>query len=213
MEMYKILSILLSYPRQEWLMHTEELSDAVNRLATAEQTAALKPFFAHLRAHDEISLQEVYVDTFDRSRSHALHLFEHLHGEDRARGQAMVDLLTEYQSRGLEPENNELPDYLPLFLEFLSSIDTQEAENLLADAVHVIGYIAENLHKSQSVYAPVMDAVVALSPVAPMPLQAAPVRNMDEALEKFGPTTEGLEPLLNQPSVQEVQFFRNKKLS
>jgi nitrate reductase molybdenum cofactor assembly chaperone NarJ/NarW len=212
MKMYKILSILLSYPRQEWLNHIEELSNAVSMQATVEQAAALQPFFAYLRTHDEISLQEVYVDTFDRSRHHALHLFEHLHGEDRARGQAMVDLLAEYQLRGLEPENNELPDYLPLFLEFLSSIEIQEAQNLLADAVHVIGYIAENLHKNQSVYAPVMDAVVALSPVAPEPLQAAPVRNMDEALEKFGPTAEGLEPLLSQPSVQEVQFFRNKKL-
>lgn len=211
--MYKILSILLSYPRQQWLSHIEELHTAVNQYAALEQSAALEPFFNHLRAYDEISLQEVYVDTFDRNRNHALHLFEHLHGEDKARGQAMVDLLAEYQAHGLEPENNELPDYLPLFLEFLSGIDSQQAQQLLADAVHVIAYIAANLHKSQSIYALVMDAVVALSPVAPQPLKAAPVRNMDEALEKFGPTAEGLEPLLNQPSVQEVQFFRQKKLS
>lgn len=211
--MYKILSILLSYPRQRWLNYIDELWDAVKKQATAEQAAALQPFFVHLRAHDEISLQEVYVDTFDRSRNQALHLFEHLHGEDRARGQAMVDLLGEYQTCGLEPKNNELPDYLPLFLEFLSCIDIKDAQSFLADAVHVINYIAENLHKSRSVYTVVMDAVVALSPVTPQPLQAAPVRNMDEALEKFGFTAEGLEPLLNQPSVQEVQFFRNNKLN
>lgn len=206
--MYKILSILLSYPRQYWLDHVDQLHDAIRKEATPEQAAALNPFFSHLRDHDEISLQEIYVNTFDRSRNHSLHLFEHLHGEDRARGQAMVDLLAEYQARGLEPDNNELPDYLPLFLEFLSTIELEQAQNFMTDAVHVINYIAKNLHKNQSVYAEVMDAVVALSPVAAQPLQAAPVRNMDEALEKFGPTAEGLEPLLHQPSVQEVQFFR-----
>lgn len=206
--MYKILSILLSYPRQYWLDHVDQLHDVIRKEATPEQAAALNPFFSHLREHDEISLQEIYVNTFDRSRNHSLHLFEHLHGEDRARGQAMVDLLAEYQACGLEPDNNELPDYLPLFLEFLSTIELERAQNFMTDAVHVINYIAKNLHKNQSVYAEVMDAVVALSPVVAQPLQAAPVRNMDEALEKFGPTAEGLEPLLNQPSVQEVQFFR-----
>lgn len=206
--MYKILSILLSYPRQYWLDHVDQLHDAIRKEATPEQASALNPFFSHLREHDEISLQEIYVNTFDRSRNHSLHLFEHLHGEDRARGQAMVDLLAEYQARGLEPDNNELPDYLPLFLEFLSTIELEQAQNFMTDSVHVINYIAKNLHKNQSVYAEVMDAVVALSPVAAQPLQAAPVRNMDEALEKFGPTAEGLEPLLHQPSVQEVQFFR-----
>lgn len=211
--MYKILSILLSYPRQEWLDHTDELHSILADQLSAIQISVLQPFFEHLRTHDEIDLQEVYVATFDRSRKHALHMFEHLHGEDRIRGQAMVDLLAEYQKHGFEPADNELPDYLPLFLEFLSHVAEDEAQNLLADAVHVIGYIADNLHQSKSVYAPVMDAVVALSPVKPQPLQAAPVRNMDEALEKFGPTAEGLEPLLNQPSVQEVQFFRNKKFS
>ena len=211
--MFKILSILLSYPRQEWLDHTEEMYSTLSSYLSTSQIAALQPFFEYLHTHDEIELQEVYVTTFDRSRKHALHLFEHLHGEDRMRGQAMVDLLAEYQQRGYEPIENELPDYLPLFLEFLSHIQKDESENLLADAVHVIAYIADNLHQSKSVYASVMDTVVALSPVKPQPLQAAPVHNMDEALEKFGPTAEGLEPLLNQPSVQEVQFFRNKKFS
>lgn len=203
--MLKILSLLLSYPRQEWLCHLDEVQDYVNR--QPEFAASLADFFVYLRGHDEIELQEGYVTTFDRNRNHSLHLFEHLHGEDRERGQAMVDLLQEYQSHGFEPLDNELPDYLPLFLEFLASIDAPEAENYLADAVHVIAYIADNLHKNESVYAVVMDAVVRLSPVPPEPLQVAPVRDMDEALERFGPGVDGVEPLLRQSGVQPVQFF------
>ncbi len=206
--MFKILSILLSYPRSQWLGQLAEIENYIRQQHT-DFSGSLAPFLTYLREHDEIELQEQYVSTFDRGRSHSLHLFEHLHGEDRARGQAMVDLLSEYQSRGFEPKDSELPDYLPLFLEFLSNVDVAEANSLLADAVHVIAYLAENLRKDDSVYAPVMEAVVTLSPVAPEPLQAAPVRNMDEALEMFGPTPEGIEPLLS-PTVQPVQFFPQK---
>ncbi|MDF7675615.1 nitrate reductase molybdenum cofactor assembly chaperone [Neisseriaceae bacterium ESL0693] len=203
--MLKILSLLLSYPQQQWLSHLAEIEDAV--AAEPETAQKLQPLFDYLHQHDEIELQENYVATFDRNRNHALHLFEHLHGEDRARGQAMVDLLHEYQNHGFEPRENELPDYLPLFLEFLAQIDADEAKTYLADAVHVIAYIAGHLRQNQSVYAPVLEAVVALSPVAPEPLQVAPVRDMDEAMERFGTGADGVEPLLRQSSEQPVQFF------
>ena len=203
--MFKILSLLLSYPRQEWLAHLAE----IQAFLPAESSSAeqLQTLFTYLRTHDEIELQEAYVSTFDRNRSHALHLFEHLHGEDRARGQAMVDLLNEYQNHGFEPLENELPDYLPLFLEFLAHIDQEEAKNYLADAVHVIAHIAGNLHKNNSPYAVVLDEVIKLSPLAPEPLQVAPVRDMDEALERFGTGFDGVEPLLRQRSEHTVQFF------
>lgn len=206
--MLKILSLLLCYPQQQWLSHLAEIRDYV--AAEPAMMQRLQPLLDYLQAGDEIELQENYVATFDRNRSHALHLFEHLHGEDRARGQAMVDLLQEYQNHGFEPQHNELPDYLPLLLEFLAQIELDEAKTYLADAVHVIAYIAGNLRQNNSVYAPVLDAVVSLSPVAPEPLQVAPVRDMDEALERFGPGTDGVEPLLRQSSEQPVQFFSSK---
>jgi len=85
------------------------------------------------------------VQLFDRNPSHSLHLFEHIHGEDRARGQAMVDLIDEYRQHGFEPVADELPDYVPLFLEFLSLCDADEAARLLGDAVHVLAHVAKKL--------------------------------------------------------------------
>ncbi|MCR2493331.1 nitrate reductase molybdenum cofactor assembly chaperone, partial [Salmonella enterica] len=83
----------------------------------AEET--LQPLIGHLASQDLIALQETYVATFDRNRAHSLHLFEHVHGESRDRGQAMVDLLETYRQHGFEPVVSELPDHVPLFLEFL----------------------------------------------------------------------------------------------
>ncbi len=192
--MYKILSLLLAYPSKEWvedLMNIESHTQLISQI----EANRLSPLFAYLTNNDLINIQENYVSTFDRNQSHSLHLFEHLYGEDKDRGQAMVDLLNEYQQVGLEPRGNELPDYLPLFLEFLSEVDEEKAKEMLGDAVHVINYIRENLAKNDSIYHMVLASVVALSPVKPEPLKVVPVRDMDEAVEMFGASAEGIEPL------------------
>ena len=129
---FSILSVLLGYPERDWLDALPELHATL----PAEARARLAPLFDFLdRGEDLIDLQEQYVATFDRRAAHSLHLFEHVHGESRDRGQAMVDLRNEYLKHGLEPATTELPDYVPLFLEFLGQIPAEAAENLLGDAI------------------------------------------------------------------------------
>ncbi len=194
MNIYKIVSVLLCYPEQE-LIDSLPIIDNVLGDLNADNTD-IKPLVDWLKTTDLITLQEYYVQTFDRTPTHSLHLFEHIHGEDRLRGQALADLLNEYQQAGLSVTADELPDYLPLFLEYLSVCDAQKSRELLGEAIDVIAHINGKLHESNSVYSGIFAHLVALSPVAPKPLITPPIRDMDEALEKFGPNSEGVEPLL-----------------
>ena len=191
---FRVMSALLSYPSAELVDALPEL-DAVLDAQPAVK-AQLRPLFAHLAGHDLIELEETYVATFDRVPVHSLHLFEHIHGESRDRGQAMVDLIEEYRKHGLEPAVDELPDYLPQFLELLGVVEPAVADVLLGDAVHVVAYVAGKLAGNDSPYACVLDALAQLSQVAPLPLAEPPIRDMDEMLETFGPGADGTEPLL-----------------
>lgn len=195
MNPYRLLSALLAYPSEDLQQAIEQ--EIIPALSVEEQFGAcLMPLLDYLTQTDLIQAQENYVVTFDRTPSHSLHLFEHLHGESRDRGQAMVNLLQEYQAQGVEPIGYELPDYLPLFLEFLSLKENEKAAELLGEAIHVVAYIGSNLRKSESAYASIFDLLIALSPVEPQELKVVPVRDMDEALEMFGPGADGVEPLL-----------------
>lgn len=194
MQIYKILSVLLCYPDQELLDSLPAINQELQKLAV--DTHKLQPLLDYLANTDLIEVQENYVQVFDRTPSHSLHLFEHIHGEDRSRGQAMVDLMEEYKAAGFELVTDELPDYLPLFLEFLTVRDAQEAEELLIVAIDVIGHVGRKLATNGSLYAAIFEVLESLSPVAAQPLTVPPVRDMDEALEKFGPNPEGVEPLL-----------------
>lgn len=196
MEVYKLLSVLLAYPQQELIESIKEIKTRFEQTGIDYQV--MSPLLETLQDNDLITLQEQYVQTFDRTPTHSLHLFEHLHGEDRARGQAMVDLINEYQQQGYEPDVAELPDYLPLFLEFLSICEAEQAKALLGEAIHVIAYIGQNLQKNQSPYAVIFDLLQLISDVEAQPLTVAPIRDMDEALERFGPNLDGVEPLLSQ---------------
>lgn len=166
---FKVLSALLSYP-------SVELQQATADLRTVVETEALVPaairrqldvLLTDIADGDIYDLQERYVLLFDRTRSLSLHLFEHVHGESRDRGQAMVDLLAMYEDKGLAAIKNELPDYLPLFLEFLATLPQAEACDLLGQPAHILGALAERLRKRASPYEAVLRALVALSSVKP----------------------------------------------
>ncbi|MEJ7137990.1 nitrate reductase molybdenum cofactor assembly chaperone [Amphibiibacter pelophylacis] len=193
---YRLLSVLLDYPGQELLDAEGEIRAALQQLPAL--AGPLEPLlgFLYREGHSLIDLQENYTATFDRNPGHALHLFEHIHGESRDRGQAMVDLLQEYQRHGFEPAMAELPDHVPLFLEFLSLVPEAEASGLLGDAIHVLAGIGERLARNESPYAAVFTALRSLTDVVPQPPEVAPVRDMDEAMETFGPGVDGIEPLL-----------------
>ena len=196
MNQYQILSRLLLYPEPELIAHLPQLDAAL--AAVPEQQALLRPLLAHLESSSLIDLQQQYVATFDRNPSHSLHLFEHIHGESRDRGQAMVDLMEEYKRHGLQMTGDDLPDFVPLFLEFLSQLDEAASAPLLGDAVHVLAHIGRKLTANGSPYAPVFTVLERLSPVAAEMLAEPPIRDMDEALETFGPGADGVEPLLRQ---------------
>ena len=203
---YRVLSALLAYPDAELLAALPELQAA---LAPAHR-AQLAPVFALLGGTDDlIGLQEQYVATFDRRPAHSLHLFEHIHGESRDRGQAMVDLREEYLRHGLLLDTSELPDYVPLFLEFLGQIPPASAAALLGDAIHVLARIGGKLTESGSPYAAVFTALLGLTDTVPQTLPEPPEGEMEEAMVTFGPEADGSEPALRArtQAVQPVHFY------
>jgi len=196
MQHFQVLSTLLMYPEEQLIEALDELYAALDHQPQIKAT--LQPLFAYLSGEDLLTLQENYVSTFDRNPSHSLHLFEHIHGESRDRGQAMVDLMQEYSKHGLQMCADDLPDYVPLFLEFLSQVDKDEADRLLSDAVHVLAHLGRKLAANNSPYAIVLQAIETLSPVPAEELTEPPIRDMDELLETMGPGADGVEPLLNK---------------
>lgn len=166
---YRALARLLCYPDAELKAAVGELGAVLDReaLLSGERRSALEPLLAALAGDDLYDLQERYVGLFDRSRALSLYLFEHVHGESRDRGQAMVDLLGLYHDHGLEPDASELPDYLPLFLEFLSTLPDDEARDLLGQPLPIVAAMAERLGRRDPAYAAVLDALVELAGATP----------------------------------------------
>lgn len=162
---YKVLSLLLDYPVAETQSAMPALSRAIidEGLIAPHQRARLVKFMDNLAVADLTDLQERFVLLFDRSRSLSLHLFEHIHGESRDRGQAMVDLIAHYRCHGLTIDAKELPDYLPLFLEFISTLPMDEATSMLAEPAHVISALAERHKKRNSAYSIVFDVLATLA--------------------------------------------------
>jgi nitrate reductase delta subunit len=149
---------------------------------------------------DLYDLQERYGLLFDRTRSLSLHLFEHVHGESRDRGQAMVDLMLVYEKAGMVIGPSELPDYLPLFLEFLSTQPLAEALDLLAQPSHILAALAERLRKRKSSYWAVLEA---LAKLAEADLGTAEVRQLVDLPED---DPEDLAALDAQWMDEEVRF-------
>jgi nitrate reductase delta subunit len=166
---FKVLSALLSYPTAELQQAAGEMRavlDAEKLLPPAVLRAVLV-LLEEIESRDLYDLQERYVLLFDRTRSLSLHLFEHVHGESRDRGQAMIDLQNLYAEKGLEIGASELPDFVPLFLEFLSTQPRTDAYDLLGQPVHILAALAERLRKRDSSYESVFRALVALANVKP----------------------------------------------
>ena len=140
----KAISLLLHYPDQALLDHLTEVQ-AVTDAELDIKRGRLDALYQHLGQGDLYLHEENYVALFDRGRGTSLYLFEHVHGESRDRGQAMVDLLTMYGESGFDLPPGELPDYLPVFLEYLSQLDVAKAKSLLLEVTHLVRNIGENL--------------------------------------------------------------------
>ena len=162
---YCALSLMLRYPTPETATAMPAALEAMqqDKLVPAPVMRRLMPLAFQLAQNDLYDAQARYVDLFDRTRSLSLQLYEHVHGESRDRGQAMVELLKLYSSRGMELTAKELPDHLPVFLEFLSTLPTEEAAALLGEEAHVLEALRQRLMKRESPYARVFDALVTLA--------------------------------------------------
>ncbi len=170
---FKVLSLLLTYPDEEIQAAATEMKRvlAAEKLVPDNCLKGLSNLLDELAGRDLLDLQERYVLLFDRTRSLSLHLFEHIHGESRDRGQAMVDLAEHYEKHGLVIGARELPDFLPLFLEFLGTRPDKEARELLSEPLHVIAAMGERLRKRKSPYASVFRALQGIA--AGKPAKAA----------------------------------------
>jgi len=164
---FKLLGLLLSYPSEGLQQHMNEVKSVLKDegLVPSKIQKPLFEFMNDLARRNLMRVQEDYVALFDRGRAHSLYLFEHIHGESRDRGQAMVDLSDHYIAHGFTLSASELPDYLPLFLEFLSQVDAKEAQELLGETVHIIAGIGAKLKTKGSAYHHVFRALEALTTV------------------------------------------------
>lgn len=162
---FKVIAALLHYPEAELVAHVDELGEALREegLVEGERLKAFEAHLDRLRSEDLLDLQAEYVETFDRGRARSLHLFEHVHGESRDRGQAMVELRNVYRENGFDIDVPELPDYLPLFLEYLSTRPLPEAVDWLQEVAHLVQLLQARLDEHGSPYAVLLEPLVELS--------------------------------------------------
>lgn len=161
----RALAALLGYPSVELKGNIAEIAAAIDgeaKLPLADRTR-LSPLLARFDNDDLLDLQSVYSELFDRSRSLSLHLFEHVHGDSRERGQAMIDLGQQYIESGFFLEGSELPDFVPVFLEYASCLPPADGREMLRQPVHVFAALAERLDKRGSDYAGIFHCLVALA--------------------------------------------------
>ncbi len=161
MKLLKLVGVLMDYPQEELWQHREELLSAADdpQLPKLRQ-AALREFVNILLDTDPLAAQDAWLSTFERGRSMSLLLFEHIHGESRDRGQAMVDLVDAYRINGFELAAKELPDYLPLLLEYLSHRPPDEARDWLGHVKHIVGMLGARAAERRSPYANLFAIVV-----------------------------------------------------
>jgi nitrate reductase delta subunit len=155
----RALALLLDYPQAEACEHLDALAAVLAPLAAA---GALPALFEAWRG-DLMDLQSLYIETFDRGRSTSLNLFEHVHGDSRDRGQAMVDLLAQYARAGLELQARQLPDYLPVYLEYASALEPAAARAALADVAPLLAALAAALERRRSPWLGALDTLCRLA--------------------------------------------------
>jgi nitrate reductase delta subunit len=215
---FKALGALLTYPNPALVEALPELYAAIVEEGALDRRrrTALKELMHWMASMGPLEAEEVYVELFDRGRATSLHLFEHVHGESRDRGQAMVDLKTQYRRAGLQFASNELPDYLPAVLEYLSMRPIEEAREMLADCAHILRALGRQLAKRHSRYVAVLDAVLALAgePGVSSGEAAQPPeeKGLDEEWAEepvtFGPDAQ---PCGSKPQIAPVRFVRRER--
>lgn len=201
MQILKVISLLLDYPTEQLLEGRAELAQAIDaaREISPQQRSALQELLALIGDNDLMDGQEHYGALFGRGRSLSLLLFEHVHGESRDRGQAMVDMLAQYEAAGFAIGVKELPDYIPLYLEFLSTREDLEAREGLADIAHLLALLATRLDERESAYAGCFRALLQIAGVEPQ--QAVAEMRQQVAAEVRDDSLEALDKIWEEEAV------------
>ena len=165
MLLFRAFSALLSYPSADMRRALPEIAGIINAspLVSSGERRELAELIDELGRGDLLAAEECYVDLFDRGRALSLNLFEHLHGESRDRGEAMVELKRLYEQAGFELSARELPDYLPVVLEYLSCRDLAEARDMLADCARILTTIGRSLVARRSRYAAILQTLIVIA--------------------------------------------------
>lgn len=179
----RVLAALLSYPDAPMRSHLSEMRDILRRegALSAARLVELEALIDTLASADLLETEANYVELFDRSRHTSLHLFEHVHGDSRDRGPAMIDLAQTYEKGGLYLAPGELPDYLPVVLEFVSTQPPQEARAFLGEMAHIFNALFSALQQRETPYASVLGALLELAGEKAQPVKLAAEPLLDES--------------------------------
>jgi nitrate reductase molybdenum cofactor assembly chaperone NarJ/NarW len=179
----RVLAALLTYPDDGLRAHVPEMSALLAADAALGRTrlAEIQVLIRQLSVPNPVDAEVAYVELFDRGRATSLYLFEHVHGDSRDRGPAMIDLGEMYAKAGLLLKPDELPDYLPVMLEFISTQPPREARNFLDEIGHLLNAIFGALQLRGSPYASVLGALLDMAGRAAQPVEPAREPEIDES--------------------------------
>ena len=179
----RVLAALLGYPDAPMRRHLPEMRELLHaeRALPPSRLAELDALIEALRSAGPLDAESDYVELFDRGRGTSLHLFEHVHGDSRERGPAMIDLGQTYEKAGLILAEGELPDYLPAVLEFVSTQPVREARAFLGEMAHIFNAIFGALQHRDSAYASVLGALIELAGEKAQPVKPAVEEPLDES--------------------------------
>ncbi len=191
----RVLARLLGYPDAEMRAHLPALREALRaeRAVGAARLAELDALVNALAGADALDAEAAYVQLFDRGRATSLHLFEHVHGDSRDRGPAMIDLAQTYDQAGLYLAPGELPDYLPAVLEFASTLPSREARAFLGEMAHLFNALFSALRERHSAYASVLGALLELAGEKAQPVTLEPEEPLDASWSE-PPAFDGCSP-------------------
>ena len=182
----RVLARLLDYPHAEMRAALPELFAVLTEegALSPARLAELKALMGTLQQGDAYEVEARYVESFDRGRATSLHMFEHVHGDSRDRGPALIDLQQTYEAGGMFFEASELPDYLPVVLEFASTQPAETAKDFLAEMAHILNTIHSGLIKRDNPYAAAIGAVLELAGEKPQAVQITVDEPLDEAWQE-----------------------------
>jgi len=179
----RVLAAVLGYPNAQLRSDLPEMRELLKdeRVLPQSRLAELDALMDKLSRADALEAESDYVDLFDRGRGTSLHLFEHVHGDSRERGPAMIDLGQTYEKAGLILAEGELPDYLPAVLEFVSTQPVREARAFLGEMAHIFNAIFGALQHRESPYASVLGALLELAGEKAQPVKPPAEEALDES--------------------------------